>query len=71
MPKDDIATTIAKNLKKIRLARQMTQAEVAEAAGITPNHYARIERVESIPSVVTLEALVRGLKTKSSKILPF
>ena len=71
MPKDDIATIVAKNLKKARLARQMTQAEVAESADITPNHYARIERGESIPGVVTLGALLKGLKTKSSKILPF
>ena len=70
MSKSKIVVAVTKNLKKARLAKHMTQAEVANGAGIAPNHYARIERGEAIPSVVTLVALIKSLKTKSSKILP-
>ena len=66
-----IVKTVAKNLKKIRLSKHLTQAELAKKAGITSNHYARIERGESIPTVTTLAALAKSLKAHSSKILPF
>ena len=73
MNKKNRSTTevVADNMKKIRLAKRMTQEEVAEKARITTNHYARVERGEVSPSIETLAALVKGLKTKSSKILPF
>ena len=71
MGEKTVIKIIAKNLKKVRLSKHMTQAEVANGAGIAPNHYAKIERGEAIPSVVTLAALIKSLKTKSSKILPF
>ena len=69
--KKSITKTVAENMKKVRLAKHMTQDEVAESAGITTNHYARIERGEVSPSLETLAALIRGLRTKSSKVLPF
>ena len=69
--KKSITKTVAENMKKVRLAKHMTQDEVAENAGITTNHYARIERGEVSPSLETLAALIRGLGTKSSKVLPF
>ena len=71
MSRNAVVVTVAKNLKKVRLAKHMTQAEVAIGAGIAPNHYAKIERGEAIPSVVTLAALIKSLKTKSAKILNF
>ena len=71
MNRNTVIKTVAKNLRKVRLAKHMTQAEVANGAGIAPNHYAKIERCEAIPSVVTLAALIKSLKTKSSKILNF
>ncbi len=70
MKKDPALKLIAKNLKKARAARHMTQAEVAEAADIAPNHYARIERGEVVPSILTLMALTRSLNAKYSDILP-
>ena len=71
MSKSAVVITVAKNLKKVRLAKHMTQAEVAIGADIASNHYAKIERGEAIPSIVTLAALIKSLKTKSSKILNF
>ena len=66
-----VAKILAKNLKRVRLAKHMTQAEVAKKAGITSTHYARIERGEATPSITTVAALVKSLKSNSSEILPF
>ena len=71
MRKDSIAKTFAKNLKKVRLSRHLTQADVAKRASISTTHYARIERGESIPSIVTAAILVKSLKVGWSEILPF
>lgn len=62
---------IGKNLKKARVKRGLTQAEVAKAVGIHTNYYARIERDEEKPSLETLEEILKVLKVKSSDILPF
>lgn len=62
---------IALNLKRIRVEKQLTQAEVATKADINVNYYAKIERAESMPSLATLEKIIRTLKTTSSDVLPF
>ena len=71
MRERSIIKAVAKNLKKVRLSKHLTQADVAEKAGITSNHYARIERGETIPSIITVAALIKSLKVRSSDILPF
>ena len=70
MRTSSVAKDFAKHLKKVRLAKHMTQADVAKKAGITVTHYARIERGESVPSIVTAAALVKSLKASWSEILP-
>lgn len=62
---------LGKNLKEARLKTGMTQAEVADKAGIHPNYYARIERGEANPSQEKLFGITKALKVKSSKILPY
>lgn len=62
---------IGKNIKKARKERRLTQAEVAQKAGIHPNYYSRIERGELQPALDTLEKIFKVLKVKSSEILPF
>ena len=64
-------TKIGKNLKKAREACGMTQAEVADAAELHVNYYARVERGEETPSMKTLKAICKILKVKSSEILDF
>ena len=44
---------------------RLTQAEVAVAAGIHVNYYARIERGESNPSLEKLQNVKKVLKIKS------
>lgn len=60
--------------QKLKVARSnsgLTQAEVAKKAGISPNHYARLERGEIKPKFEMIEKLAKALKIKSSDILPF
>jgi transcriptional regulator with XRE-family HTH domain len=62
---------IGKKIKKARQKADMTQADVAEKAGIHVNYFARIERGEENPSIEIIEKIAKALKVKSSEILPF
>ena len=63
--------TIGQRLREVREKQHLTQSDVAEKADISTNHYAQIERGEANPSLETLENILKALKVKSSKILPF
>ena len=53
---------LAKILKTAREKAGLTQAEVAEKAGIHFNYYARVERGEVTPRVDIVENIARALK---------
>jgi len=53
---------LAKILKDAREKAGLTQAEVAEKAGIHFNYYARVERGEVTPRVDIVDNLARALK---------
>lgn len=58
------------NLRNVREKAGLTQAEVAEKAGMKANYYAKIERGEINTSFDKLMAIKRALKAKSSEIFP-
>ena len=65
-------TTRKKLGDKVRKARekaQLTQAEVAERAGINSSYYAQIERGEVNLSVDKLQSIAKVLKIKSLDIV--
>lgn len=62
MGKDDLK--LANILKKAREEAGLTQAEVAEKAGIHFNYYARVERGEVTPRVDIVENIAKALKIK-------
>lgn len=62
---------LGKKIKTARRKADMTQAEVAEKAGIHVNYFAQVERGEVNPSYEVLESIAKALKVKSSEILPF
>jgi transcriptional regulator with XRE-family HTH domain len=62
---------IAAKLKKFRLKKGMLQTDVAKKAHLNSNFYAKVERGEAIPSVITLKKILGALGVKSSEILSF
>ncbi len=62
---------LADEIKKTRNEARLTQSEVAEASGISVNHYAKIERGEIVPGLETFLAIVKALNAKSSDFLPY
>jgi len=71
MTSNNTLSYIADHLRQARQKQRLTQADVAEKAGISTNFYARIERGETGTSILILESIIKALKTKSSNILPF
>lgn len=55
---------LAKILKNAREKAGLTQADVAEKAGIHVNYYARVERGEVTPRVNIVENIAKALKIK-------
>lgn len=68
---DNSLHIIGRKLREVREKQHLTQSDVAEAADISTNHYAQIERGEANPSIETLESILKALNIKSSKVLPF
>jgi transcriptional regulator with XRE-family HTH domain len=58
---EDLATSIGRTAREHRRALKLTQADVAERAGLSVEFYARIERGHALPSVQTLVVLMRLL----------
>ena len=61
----------AGNLKRIRLEKGLSQAELADKAGINSSYYSKIERSDLKPSIDVLEKIAKALEVKSSDIFPF
>jgi transcriptional regulator with XRE-family HTH domain len=60
---------VAARLKKARLAKRLTQAEVAKKADISETHYAQVERAEKNPSTTVLIRIIDAMGTSSQDIL--
>lgn len=71
MSDNEITSTIATNLSKIRKELRLTQKEAADKAGLNMNYYAKVERGESMPSVKTLKKLSKALGVTSTDIVSF
>ncbi len=52
---------VAKNLRKLRGERGLSQEELADRAGLNRNYVGMIEREENAPTVDTLESLAEAL----------
>lgn len=68
---DKTSIHIGRKLHAARQRKGFTQAKVAKRATTTVNHYAKIERGEVVPSLKTLENIVKALGINSSDVLPF
>ena len=68
---EKLTNQLGKALHAARIKQGATQAEIAKRADTTVNHYAKIERGEVVPSLKTLEKIVKALGVRSSDVLPF
>lgn len=66
---EDLRRAIGKRARQARTALEMTQADVAEAVGISPEVYGRLERGLMMPSVPTLTRLARALRVSPDELL--
>ena len=66
-----IQEEMGKRLREIRERKQLSQEDIAKAAGISSTYYAGIERGEENPTLAILHSLSKVLKVKSSEFLPF
>lgn len=62
---DSTRKELGNKLKEARKKVGLTQAEVAEAAEVNTNYYARIERGEENPSFEKLNRIMKVLKIKT------
>ena len=62
---------IAKNLKRIRKARNMTQETLAEKVGVSLGWISRIERGVNSPNLKLLTKIAKTLDVKVKDLIPF
>ncbi len=60
---------VARNLKRLRQERGLTQEELADLAGLNRNYIGMIERQENAATVDTLEVLAKALQIDAVKLL--
>jgi transcriptional regulator with XRE-family HTH domain len=60
---------VGKNLKELRTRAALTQAELAEKAGLTTAAVARIERDEAEPRMTTIRKLAAALDVKPAELV--
>jgi transcriptional regulator with XRE-family HTH domain len=62
---------ISTKLRDVRISKGLKQSDVAKKAGLNSNYYARVERAEAVPTVITLKKILEALGVKSSEVLSF
>jgi transcriptional regulator with XRE-family HTH domain len=62
---------IAKRIKQYRKQSGLTQASLAEKAGVASTTIARVERGDNQASLPTIEKLAKALEIKASDILGY
>ncbi|MGE0852620.1 MAG: helix-turn-helix domain-containing protein [Hyphomicrobiaceae bacterium] len=60
---------LARNLKRLRKERGLTQEELADLAGLNRNYVGMIERQENAATVDTLEALAKSLQVDPIRLI--
>ncbi len=68
-PKLSAQLLFARNMKRIRLNRKLTQERVAEAAGLHPNYIGSVERGERNISIGNIERIAIALGVPMTELL--
>lgn len=67
----DIRKRFGYHLRELRVARKLTQEELADRAGMHFTYIGQIERGLRNPSLINLEKIARALHVKAGELLPF
>ena len=59
----DVRRLVGRNLRRLRLARGLSQEQLAHDAEITPSYLSQIERGKRNPTVTLLHGLATALRT--------
>lgn len=65
----EVVVYVGDNLKGLRVLNALTQAELAQKAGLTPAAVARIERNEAEPRMTTLRKLAEALSVEPHELV--
>lgn len=67
--KQELSELIAKNLRRIRRSRDLTQQELAERAGLHLTYYGHLELAKYHPSTFTIWKIAQALEVKIDEIV--
>jgi transcriptional regulator with XRE-family HTH domain len=59
---------VARNIRRLRLERGLTQEELAARIRITRNYVGMIERQENSPTVAVLERIAKALAVEPARL---
>jgi transcriptional regulator with XRE-family HTH domain len=59
---------VARNLRRLRNERGLSQEQLADLAGITRNYVGMIERQENSPTIATLERIAKALEVEATTL---
>lgn len=65
----ELKEIFARNVRRIRNARGLTQDELGDASGLTRNYIGMIERAETSPTLDAIDAICQALGRPASEML--
>jgi transcriptional regulator with XRE-family HTH domain len=65
----DMRKLVGRNIRRIRVARQMTQEQFAEASGFSQQYISDLERGRRNPTIVSLYEMAQALDTTPVELL--
>ena len=66
-----IKNSLGKQIKKYRIAKDLSQEQLAEKIGIAVNNYGKIERGQNFVTAETLEKIVKTLEVSPRDLFDF
>lgn len=60
---------VAKNIRRIRLERGLSQEELADLVSINRNYVGMIERQENSPTIAMIERIAKALRVEPVHLL--
>lgn len=64
-----LSKTVAQNLYAVRTARKLSQAAVAQEAGVSVSYISMLERAQRSPPLQTLEAIAKAMRVSPVDLL--